>query len=172
MSGEKALHIIAITVPNHVLAMPRHEVAEFFIAFSRFEFALKASGFGKNGRWDEAKADWTKFAQKIAKHFDKSANEELKSAVEYVMTKPPKQQYYANESLEWKPHPVPKVSDMDTLLFHVRNVRNNLFHGAKFIQRESPDPDRDPHLVRAASLILAECLRIAPELHDAFYAEP
>ena len=57
---------MAITVPDHVLSMSRSEVAEFSIAFARFEFALKASRFGKNGRGGEAKADWDEFARTIA----------------------------------------------------------------------------------------------------------
>ena len=34
------------------------------------------------------------------------------------------------------------------------------------------DPNRDSRLITAASLVLAECLRLAPELHNAFYAKP
>ena len=60
---------------------------------------------------------------------------------------------------------------MQTLLFHVQGVRNNLVHGAKFIARESEDPDRDRKLLEAASCVIAECLRACPEANHAFDSE-
>jgi len=164
---------MAITVPDHVLTVSREEVAEIFIAFARFEFALKASGFGKKGPRGEAKIDWDKFASKIATDFNASTTDEVGRAADYLMTAPPQQQHYVNNVLSWKVRVLkPDVSYMDKLLFHVRGVRNNLFHGAKCLQRESEDPCRDAKLVSAASIILGQCLRVAPEVHEAFYAEP
>ena len=163
---------MAIKVPANVLTMPRNEVAEFFITFARFEFALKASGFGENGRWG-AEANWNRFADRIESCFNASTTEELRTAVEYLMTKPPKRQHYAHKALGWRSRtPFPDSSCMRKLLFHVRGVRNNLFHGAKFLERESDDPCRDAQLVSAASVVLAECLRIAPEVAELFYADP
>ena len=89
------------------------------------------------------------------------------------MSKPPKQQYYVEKTLKWRVHIAKAHSSyMEKLLFHVRGVRNNLFHGAKFIEHESEDPARDAKLVNAASVVLGECLRVAPEIHTAFYADP
>ncbi|XYK82630.1 MAG: hypothetical protein ROO70_10575 [Labrenzia sp.] len=52
------------------------------------------------------------------------------------------------------------VVDNRTLFRAVRQVRNNMFHGAKFRMLLSGDQDRDINLLKAASLIL---LRAANE---------
>jgi len=160
-----------LAVPDHVLALPRKDVAEFSLGFARFEFALKASGFARNGQWG-AEVDWSRFARSVGPRFDPSTRPELKIAVDYLLGDPPKKQRFVEGKLQWVP-PVPPQAwpSMAKLLFHVRGVRNNLFHGAKFLQRESEDRARDAKLVSAASLVLAECLRLSPDIGRVFDTE-
>lgn len=72
-----------LTVPNHVLSLPRELAGEFFLAFSRFEFALKASGFAR--QTDRGiEPDWDGFADSIHGSFDPAITSDLKAAVEYL----------------------------------------------------------------------------------------
>lgn len=39
-----------ILTPEESLLAPRHELSEFYLSFSRYEFALKSTGFAKQSR--------------------------------------------------------------------------------------------------------------------------
>lgn len=158
-------------VPDYVLSLDRARLAEYFLLFSRFEFALKASGFAKAGRWG-AEVDWEKYAQEVGPKLLPDPKDELASSISYLEAEPPKQQVFENGTLNWKPRPSPKTySRMRSLIFYLQGVRNNLVHGAKFLAKESIDPQRDEKLLSAAECIIASCLSRSPDVYRAFDSE-
>lgn len=162
---------MSLVVPEHVLTTDRSQLAEFFLGFARFEFSLKACGFARRGQWG-AEVDWDNFSEAIGPLLLPPTSPELKEVVGYLLTSPPKQQVFRNSSLSWKSRaPRPGWSEMRTLLFHVQGARNNLVHGAKFVEPESGDPQRDERLLQAASCVIAECLRLCPKANRAFNGE-
>jgi hypothetical protein len=133
-----------------------------FREFARMEYALKATGF-HNGDGD-AKADWDGFAKKFSSSL--MSDGAISSAVMYMKDHPPKKQVIENGKLGWDPV-TPQPIQAVELLRCVRRVRNNLFHGGK-----SPEylfePERDEQLLRHSLSILDACLRLSPEVKNAF----
>jgi hypothetical protein len=155
-------------LPDYVLCADRSQVAEFFLGFARFEFALKASRFARNGKWG-AEVNWDEFSKAIGPSLLPPKNSGIKEAVDYLLASPPKQQVFENGALRWKPRiPDARWSQMRILLLHMQGARNNLVHGAKFIAPENADPNRDRKLLEAASCVIAECLRLCPNVAHAF----
>jgi hypothetical protein len=161
---------MAFAVPEDVLSAERQELAEFFLVFARFEFALKAAGYAKQGRWG-AEVNWRKFSDEIGPKLLPPQGEQLQKAVVYLSREPPQQQVLSDNQLSWVERTPPdNWSDMRGLLFHVQGARNNLMHGAKFVARESQDPDRDRKLLFAASCIIEHCLKKSGAVQNAFYS--
>src|SRR6185437_6656536 len=110
-------------------------VLEFFVAFSRFEYALKRAGFA-TGNEKGVKADWDCFGQNLRRT---AAAEELAPVLNcctYLRQNPPKKQILRAGQLAWNDGRGPSRSDIERLLIDIRCVRNNLFHGGKI-----PIPD-------------------------------
>lgn len=129
-----------VNVPDYVLTVERVRLGEFFLLFARFEFAVKASGHAKMGRWG-AEIDWDKLSDDVEPKLLPPKEQELADAIDYLERLPPKQQKYDNDQLHWEPRPAPsRYSRMRSLIFYVQGVRNNLAHGAKFLTKESEDP--------------------------------
>jgi hypothetical protein len=161
---------MTVSVPDDALSATRSELAEFFLVFARFEFALKASGYAKQGRWG-AEVDWCKFADEISPALLPPKSKELQDAVTYLSGEPPQQQTWSDNQLGWaKRTPPADWSEMRVLLFYVQGARNNLVHGAKFVARESQDPDRDHKLLLAASCVIDHCLQASERVHRGFYS--
>lgn len=158
-------------VPENVLSAGRDELGEFFLTFSRFEFAVKAAGYAKQGSWGEAKADWDAFAAAIADELKEQGSEEYQRAAEYLSSEPPKSQTYENGKLGWSHQAGNKRWSAERiLLFRVQGVRNNLMHGAKFLAPESQDADRDRQLMVAATSVIERFVNVSPDLRDAFFS--
>lgn len=75
------------------LDIERELVMNFFITFSRFEYALKRAGYIHNR--EDAQANWEKFLKVHKSKFlaDCQTNE-LRNAVDYLKSHPPKKQVY------------------------------------------------------------------------------
>lgn len=151
---------------------------EFFLSFSRFEYALKASGFFQRATTirhsgfvpPDAKPDWDRFAVSLRGYFDKARHRELSNACDYILENPPWKQVVVNGSLLWESPVRPNgQSDVEFLLRMVRCVRNNLFHGGKFSDIElQENTDRTENLLRSALIILNECLHLYPQVKREF----
>lgn len=158
------------------IRVSEHTIIEFFAVFSRFEYSLKCAGyFDKNKHY--VAADWDDFANELNSPFEKKLkqNYQLKSAVDYLTTNPPKKQINSDGGLSWS-----KTSPWDGkepilkwLLTAVRRIRNNLFHGGKFRGGPVEDPTRDQRLLECSLCILEECLLLdaAPALKVKGYFE-
>ncbi|EGQ9939823.1 MULTISPECIES: hypothetical protein [Vibrio] len=112
-------------------------VYAFFLQFSRLEFALKESGYVKAGLRDSAEPDWKRF---IEQYSDSYALDKLEKE---LMSKPPLRQVYRNEQISWVDFEFPEEStELNNLVFALKTMRNNLFHGGKFGHKSWDDPER------------------------------
>lgn len=155
-----------IEPPWDKLSVPRELAATFLVVFARFEFALKSDArFRCNG--PDARADFDRFARELADRFKSDATPELASAVKFLLSAPPRKQIVRDRNLDWTDGD-PGGTELHRLQVYVCRVRNNLFHGAKFIPPESNDSDRDERLVRAALEVLSAFVELDGNLHSAF----
>ena len=140
---------------------------EFFKTFSRFECALKVSGY----HWGidrKAKANWDTYALTVLNIIDNPDTEELREAITYLQNNPPKIQYINSlGASEWKPNNQTGENKAILIFMYIRQVRNNLFHGGKF-SNQSLDSNRSKALMENSLLILKACLDISPDVKQAF----
>lgn len=136
---------------------------EFFAAFAGAEYTLKERGYIKRGRDDGAGADWDAYAQAISGLFKKQRDPEFRAAWADLTTSPPRKQVVRNGHLAWQSTSRgPKWTDEYWGLLLARRVRNNLFHGGKFILGGFDGYARDRSLVQAALLITRRALSEPP----------
>lgn len=129
-----------------------------FVVFSRFEFAMKDTGYVV-GNENEAKADWNRLAAKLGEGFFAG----VAPSIPTLIRTPPKKQTVSGGSLDWKPRKPP--ANTQELLEAVRAVRNNLFHGGK---SGPPDAARDEALIASATTVLTEILERDSDLQAVF----
>lgn len=147
---------------------------DFFLTFSKFEFALKATGKFKRHSSDEneiyrAEPDWESFSEDLSDHFDVNASPHLTQAYEYLNDNPPHRQMIVNEEIVWQTTAkYAGETDIHFLLRIVRTVRNNLFHGGKHNIEMHEDTQRIELLLRDSLIVLYACLAVAPEQQAAF----
>jgi len=162
---------------QHKTQADRELLLEFFLTFSRFEYALKVSNYfirprtGGNdpSRPPEAKPDWESFAVSLRGTFRTDTNAELGRASEYILDSPPWKQVITHDSIAWETPVRPDYeSDIEFLLRMVRCVRNNLFHGGKYDIEVHEDTKRTELLLKSSLTILNQCLVLAPRVKQFF----
>ena len=146
---------------------------EFFLTFSRFEFALKNSGFyvkrGKTSVPYEASPDWDSFAQRLKDVFDTNATPRLRDACDRLLDNPPAREVIGGGGLGWDTTAEnDSLSDIERLLRYVRRIRNNLFHGAKFSTLPGLETERNVTLLEDSLIILSECLRLTDDVRQTY----
>ncbi len=132
---------------------------EFFLVFSRFEYAMKAAGWTREIR--EALPDWDRLAN-AAQDEAPGLTDALLDAGSYLLQEPPKKQVRRpSGELAWS------LVDCDAdhrpiacLILSVRRVRNNLFHGGKF-ERLRDLSERNGFLVEGSLRVLQELLELS-----------
>jgi hypothetical protein len=143
---------------------------QFFVFFSRFEYALKRHPKYLKANKTVAEADWIRFANDHAVQFDPNGTPDLRAAVEYFKASPPRKQIQVGQKLGWS-EPI-KFDDKERLLAWllrvVSTVRNNLFHGGKFPGFHISEPSRDRTLVCHAIVILDACLKFDATVRSQF----
>jgi len=132
---------------------------DFFLVFSRFEFALKRAGFVRDGA-KQALADWEKFA-KALKKIDTSA---VLKCCTYLREHPPKKQVLDGGQLSWT-LPTRNGADIEKILLDVRTIRNNVFHGGKYGPGPVDEPLRDRQLIKDCLGVLGTLLEL-PDLPE------
>lgn len=153
----------------------------FFLTFSRFEYALKLSGFFKkpnHNRYNPnnppaAEPDWDRFADSIRRVFLWERSEQLKQACEYLLYSPPNKQVIIQDVADWAiawetPVRRRQETDIKFILRMVRSIRNNLFHGGKYNIEVHEDTERTERLLRSSILVLGECLILAEQVRRRF----
>lgn len=136
-------------------------VLEFFANFSRFEYAMKRAGYVKSDRYGNALADWAKFAEKHKGRLDAIMDENLREATQYLRGTPPERQVLnrLDNNVQWRKNsPRGGESEEQYVLRLVRDVRNNLFHGAKYSTGHVNEEElRNSRLLDACVTILDRC---------------
>jgi hypothetical protein len=147
---------------------------DFFIAFSRMEFALKHTTYAKADRNTNAMADWDRFANANDNAFQKKLadkkNKSLIEATNYLFDSPPNRLKYISNKLNWEKRDTIKSRTLKELLIVVRGVRNNLFHGSKRLAIIEQSRNRD--LLNYGLIVLNECLTIDRNVRQKFLEEP
>lgn len=122
----------------------------FFWTFSRFEYALKATGYVKNCNASNAEPDWNKFSKTLGEKFFLSVKSCNESRI--LFDSPPQKQVIRNCCLHWTDVGYPKNSQ--ELFQAICRVRNNLFHGSKVPFNKKRDGD----LIKASEFVLWKSL--------------
>jgi hypothetical protein len=142
-------------------------VFEFFVVFSRLEYALKRAGYLKKSRF--ADPDWDSFAMSLCGSFRGADDHAFQIACRLLLDRPPKIQINVNGELDWKAtQRKPNETDEQLVLRLVRIVRNNLFHGGKFRCGPAEEPARDQQLLESSILVLKHCLAGSPTVRAYF----
>ncbi|KQT30911.1 hypothetical protein ASG22_19645 [Chryseobacterium sp. Leaf405] len=146
----------------------QHLIYNFFLIFSRFECALKESGY-HNRSETKLQPDWDGFIISIRENFNPFTNQILEEAVNYLKNNPPKVQIFSDGNLEWKP----RVGDINQPLINklslsIRDVRNNLFHGGKFNGNYKEDESRNYILLKSVIVVLQEWLSLNDTVKENF----
>jgi len=154
---------------------------DFFLIFSRFEYALKVSGFFKvpdQRRYDPrcppaAEPDWDSFAVSLRGIFLENRTECLRQASQYLLNSPPNKQVIIKAGCGWAiawetPIRPQHETDIEFILRMVRSVRNNLFHGGKHDMELHEQTERTEQLLRSSLAILNESLTLSPRVKDVF----
>ena len=142
---------------KRVFSLDHNSAFNFFVCFSRFEYAAKAQelhvDLGERQRCD-LKVDWRKVAERLDEKFVylSKQNPKIQEAVKYFANEPPQKQVLKAGGPQFTLPKEPNVSETEVLLLALRRIRNNLFHGGKGIKRE--DLNRDQKLVDLGLIIL------------------
>ena len=141
---------------------------EFFITFSRFEFALKSSNYVNtdNGK---VMANWGTFTQSISNSFNIEKTQILKKSIEYLLEHPAKLQIIHNGQLGWE-NRVFQANEplINKLSLTIRDIRNNLFHGGKFNGNYEQDVSRNFLLLKYSIIVLNEWLNLNVNVKENF----
>jgi hypothetical protein len=141
---------------------------QFFVFFSRFEYALKRCSEYLR---PEVQPNWDRFSSENNAAFLRLSSPELLAAIEYFKNSPPQKQVLIDEQLAWAAADAydSRKPLLVWLLTAVRRVRNNLFHGGKFPGFPISDPSRDKYLISNAIVILDACLSLDPSVSRQFF---
>ena len=134
-------------------------IPSFFATFSRFEYALKASGRANAGRNDSAEANWQDAERAI-----RNNGPSVIAKAGILLTDPPRRQILRDGKLGWEPAG-PAGDQAQNLVAAVKRVRNNLFHGGKYSPTGNELSPRSIQLVTCAKAVLNELLQL-PDLKD------
>jgi len=137
----------------------------FFTEFARCEYCLKAVGLRKKTR--DAQPDWRAFAAEVIDVFENPQSSELKTAIDYFITHPPKKQIVVDGLLDWSGQLPSHKSKADLVLQLICRVRNNLFHGGKFNSHWF-EPQRSEDLIKFGLIMLKACVENHPRVQEAY----
>ncbi|MCW9707931.1 hypothetical protein [Fodinibius salsisoli] len=160
MFSDKVLKTLSIS--------DREIVFDFFVFYSRLEYALKKTPqFRKDEGYVEA--DWSEFKKSIKPIFDASKNKKLKKAADYLTDKPPRKIEETSDGLEFRDASFTEENSPENLIDIICVVRNNLFHGGKYVKEEVSDLARDEDLLENSLIILEEFVNSVKPVKEAFY---
>ncbi|MBD2067228.1 hypothetical protein H6F93_06760 [Leptolyngbya sp. FACHB-671] len=144
--------LVDLEAPFSAIQESQNLTYKVFRVFSRFEFALKRSGFVTQQR-KQLRIEWRCFAQKhVASPLPKPLSSELMYFIEAENR--PKKQKLENGCLCWEIiNSPPEPITLEWLLEAAYTVRNNLFHGGKWTSAIE-EPARDEKLLRASLAVI------------------
>lgn len=163
-------------IANHSLnrkqfLMPKDQdlhllATEFFLVFSRFEYALKASGFNKGD--GPAQPNWSMFAAAVKNWVSSTRDQKVSEAIQFILREPPKKQFIEHGNIVWKDGCLSTQSQSDALFQYIRRIRNNLFHGGKFNGHWFA-PERSELLMRAGLIVLKAAVEQESSVRAAYH---
>lgn len=149
------------------------KVRDFFVLFSRFEYAMKRAEF-VIGDKNNVYVDWKRFGQEYNQAFEDLENKReqarLKRATDRLLQNPPRKLVYLDNRLCWRDIQPQNACRLNQLLEIVRRVRNILFHGEKpntIIGLKGQGMDR----VEDSSEIIYACLGLDDDLKQIFCSD-
>lgn len=156
------IHLLTVaengTVPNNKRNLSAQKRLDnlafrFFKLFAQYESTMKERDFFKVENNDQILVDWDRFAKEVVGRNFRNDLGEHASAADYILQNPPMRQAVNTErKIVWKE--VPNNDKSVQMLFsHIRRVRNNLFHGAKFNDTWFA-PERSKRLLENSLLVL------------------
>jgi len=144
-----------------------HNIAsEFFRAFSRAEYALKASGFHRGD--GNAEANWDAFSKEVSELIKNPEDDALAKSIAFILESPPKKQVIVNGAIEWSDANPNNPCPSHNLFIYIRRVRNNLFHGGKFNDRWFA-PERSEQLINSSITVLNHCIDHVSSVNEAYH---
>ena len=150
------------------LHLPPELAIEFMAVFSRFEHALKSTNYAI-GNMNRVDAAWDRFANDIDARFNKIQDAHLAQCVDFLMEKPPRKQVFDGNTTRFRNQTAdPNQRKTQQLLRFVRTIRNNLFHGGKYLPNGEVEVGRNKKLVESALYVLQICVRIDPHVLNSF----
>ena len=144
--------------PFRHLHMPEDLACMFLAVFSRMEYALKATDYVYENK-GKVTASWDKFVNEIDEAFRLISDKEFVVAVDYLLTYPPRKQVRKDRVLTFENQVIDgNQKRAQQALFMVRTVRNNLFHGGKYLPNGEEETRRNCQLVAYSLTILKYCI--------------
>jgi hypothetical protein len=151
------------------LPMDRNLIAEFFVFASRIEYGLKQAGYRSINRHNGVQPNWDRFSRAVSQSFSKHSYPELLEACEYYLNNPPDEQVEIDGMLTWSDRVPDFDSEAEHLIYLVKRVRNNLFHGGKSNPQGAREADRNTKLLRYGLVILREIASLEQNVQQAMH---
>jgi hypothetical protein len=147
--------------------MPANLACEFLAVFSRMEYALKASGYATGP--NKVEAWWDKFANDIETDFKAVKDKSFVDAVNYILTAPPRKQVLNGNVLAFADQTIdPNQGTAQQVLLMIRTIRNNLFHGGKFLPHGEKEAGRNERLVVSSLIVLRQCVSLNGGVYQSY----
>ncbi len=141
----------------------RYLVCQFLLVFSRFEAALKRSGYARQDG-QRLIVEWRRFAQETSAV---AGHGVPVGVLRPLIERPPERQQVANGVLQFVGEVAPDPVNSEWVLEMVYRVRNNLFHGGKW----PAEPARDGELLRSCLDALSYYVDLKAEVTQAYFGE-
>jgi len=149
---------------NNISSEYMNLCSDFLMLYSRFEYALKESGY-LQGRGN-AMASMKDFLTNIEDHFNPEVDNNLNHSVNYILNHPPRKQMKLDERLVWRDQEF-NGSLIQELGEYVRRIRNSLMHGAKF-HGQIREGGRNWRLLTSAMFIVEHWINLDDSVRDSF----
>jgi hypothetical protein len=129
---------------------------EYFFMFSRFEYALKENGFLKKSRYKNAEPNWKKFVEEFGSTYVPS--DEARN----LLKNPPDRHIVRDDCCQWEKIDFDHfASDLDKVVFIIKTIRNNLFHGGENSHPDWDNPERNAFLIKNAISVLGNLAELS-----------
>jgi len=150
------------------LHLPAELACEFLAVFARLEYSLKATDYAsENG--GNVSANWDRFANGVNEGFEQIKDEEFKAAVRFLLTRPPRKQVRRDGMLDFRDQVIDENQrTAQQVLLMVRTVRNNLFHGGKFLPDGEREQGRNQELVNHSLTVLKHCVGLNERVRQCY----
>ena len=148
------------------LGSTHDEILRFVLFYSRFEYALKRSGFIFAADPHRPSANWKDFADQIQSRG--ALNAAFRDRAEALLKQAPKKQVLRDGVLRWESLTTgPERTLVERVIDCLRVVRNNLMHGGKYPDAPVSEPGRNSTLLVAGIAAMNALLAVARGSEDA-----